>query len=91
MGNIVLLFACLAIGMVLRKTGRAPEGAHIAINAFIIHVSLPALTLLQIHLIALQPELLCSVAMPRMLFALGAAFFWLLGKAMRLAPSRRVR
>src|SRR5437660_8654555 len=87
MGNVVLLFACLAIGMALRKTGRAPENAHTALNAFVIHVSLPALTLLQIHRIALQPELLYSVAMPCMLFAFGAAFFWMVAKAMRLSPS----
>src|SRR6266446_7058627 len=87
MGNIVLLFVCLAMGMVLRKTGRAPDNAHTALNAFIIHVSLPALTLLQIHGIALQPELLYSVAMPWMLFAIGAAFFWMVAKAMQLSPS----
>jgi predicted permease len=87
MGNIVLLFACLAIGMGLRTTGRAPENAHTALNAFIIHVSLPALTLLQIHRIALQPELLYSVAMPWILFAIGAAFFWVVAKVMRLSPS----
>jgi malate permease and related proteins len=87
MGNIILLFACLAIGMALRRTGRVPENAHTALNAFIIHVSLPALTLLQIHRIALQPELLYSVAMPWMLFAIGAAFFWVVAKAMRLSPS----
>jgi malate permease and related proteins len=87
MGNIVLLFACLAIGMASRKTGRAPENAHTALNAFVIHVSLPALTLLQIHRIALQPELLYSVAMPWMLFAIGAAFFWVVAKTMRLSPS----
>ncbi len=55
MGNIVLLFACLAIGMILRKSGRVPDNAHTSLNAFIIHVSLPALTLLQIHRIALAP------------------------------------
>lgn len=64
MGNLILLFLCLVIGMALRKSGRAPENAHAAINAFIIHVSLPALTLLQIHNIILQPALMYSIAMP---------------------------
>jgi malate permease and related proteins len=48
--------------MALRKYGRVPENAHTTLNAFIIHVSLPALTLLQIHKIVLQQELLYSVA-----------------------------
>jgi len=71
----------------LRKSGRAPENAHLALNAFIIHVSLPALTLLQIHRIALRPELFYSVAMPWILFAFGAAFFWVVAKAMKLSPA----
>lgn len=54
MSNIILLFACMLIGMALRRYGRVPENAHAAIenahaaiNGFIINVSLPALTLLQ--------------------------------------------
>jgi malate permease and related proteins len=86
-GNIVLLFACLVIGMLLRQSGRVPENAHTALNAFIIHVSLPALTLLQVHRLALQPALAYSVAMPWLLFAVGAGFFWLLSKWLRLAPT----
>jgi predicted permease len=74
MGNIILLFSCLAIGVVLRKYRRVPENAHAAFNAFIIHISLPALTLLQIHRIILGHELLYSVAMPWLLFAIGADF-----------------
>jgi malate permease and related proteins len=87
MGNILLLFACLSIGMALRKSGRVPDNAHTALNAFIIHVSLPALTLLQIHRIALAPDLVYSVAMPWLLFAIGAAFFWVLSKAMKLSAT----
>jgi hypothetical protein len=32
MGNIILLFACLAIGMALRKYGRVPENAHTTLS-----------------------------------------------------------
>ncbi len=85
MGNIVLLFACLVIGVALRKSGRAPDNAHTSLNAFIIHVSLPAVTLLQIHKIALAPNLVYSVAMPWLLFTLGAGFFWLLSRALKLS------
>ena len=47
MSNIILLFLCMLIGIALRRYGRVPDNAHVAINGFIINVSLPALTLLQ--------------------------------------------
>ena len=87
MSNLVLLFLCLVIGVVLRNSGRMPDNAHVTINAFIIHVSLPTLTLLQIHNVILQPALVYSVAMPWLLFSGGAAFFWFLAKALRLSPA----
>jgi len=68
MSNIVLLFICLAIGILLRKSGRAPENTHVALNTFIIYVSLPSLTLLQLHDVRWQPSLLYAVAMPWILF-----------------------
>jgi predicted permease len=87
MSNIILLFACMAIGMGLRRSGRVSDDAHVAINTFIIYVSLPALTLLQVHGIKFQPALAYAVAMPWLLFAAGAIFFWTLAKAMRFAPA----
>jgi hypothetical protein len=62
MSNIILLFLCMLIGITLRRFGRVPENAHAAINGFIINVSLPALTLLQIHGIKLQSTLGYAVA-----------------------------
>jgi predicted permease len=87
MGNLILLFVCLAAGMLLGRSGRVPENAHAAINGFIIHVSLPALTLLQIHGIRLEPDLLYSVTMPWLLFGAGAAFFWAVARALGLSPA----
>ena len=80
MANIVLLFVCLIIGVALHAFRRVPENAHVAINGFIIHVSLPALILTQIHKIELAPGLLSAVAMPWLLFALAAAAFAAAGK-----------
>jgi predicted permease len=87
MSNIILLFVCMVVGMGLRRSGRIPENAHVAINTFIIYISLPALTLLQVHGIKLQPALAYAVAMPWLLFAGGAFFFWTLAKVMRFAPA----
>jgi malate permease and related proteins len=85
MDNIIMLFACLAIGMALRRFERVPDNAHTSINAFIIHVSLPALTLLQVHAVRLNPSLLYAVFMPWLLFAASTALFWMIGNALRLA------
>jgi malate permease and related proteins len=85
--NIVLLFLCLTLGMVLRRSGRFPDNAHAGFNAFIIHISLPALTLVQIHNVKFQPMLLYSVTMPWLLFAGGAGFFWCIAKVIRLGTA----
>src|SRR5262245_53784956 len=86
MSNIVLLFLCMGIGMTLRATGRFPENAHGVLNTFIIHVSLPALTLVHVRGITFAPGLLYAIAMPWLLFATGAVFFWSIARAMRFTP-----
>jgi malate permease and related proteins len=80
MSNIVLLAACILLGFGLRKSHRFPDAAPATLNAFIIHISLPALIVLQIHHIAMKPELLLSVAMPWMMFVLAVGFFYLLSR-----------
>ncbi len=75
MQNIILLLLCLIAGVLLRRSGRVPENAHLALNGFIIHVALPALVLTHIHNIHINSELLYSVAMPWLLFLMGATLF----------------
>ena len=87
MSNIVLLFLCMLIGIALRRYGRVPDNAHTAINGFIINVSLPALTLLQIHSITLQPTLAYAVAMPWLLFTIAVLFFWGASKLLQFTPA----
>lgn len=86
MSNIILLFLCMAIGMMLRKAGRLPDDSHVVLNTFIIYISLPALTLVQIHGMRLQPTHFYAVAMPWLLFLIGAGFFWSIARAMKLTP-----
>jgi malate permease and related proteins len=83
MTNIAMLVICLLVGMILRTTRRVPENAHVSINAFIVHVALPALILGQIHGLRLTPELLFPVSMPWALFALSVPVFVVLGRAMQ--------
>jgi predicted permease len=86
MSNIAILVVCLLIGMVLRKTGRMPDNGHVALNAFIINVALPALILGHLHGQVLSAKLLVPVSMPWVLFGLSAVIFVILGRVLRLAP-----
>src|SRR5215469_3531609 len=87
MSNIVLLFLCLAAGVALRASGRVPDNAHLAINGFIINISLPALTLLQIHGIHLHPALFFPILMPWLMFAGVAVSVWLVSRRLHLAAA----
>jgi hypothetical protein len=63
MSNL-LLVACLAVGMLLRHSGRTPANAHQALNAVLLQVSLPAVTLRAMHGFAFEPNQLWPVVMP---------------------------
>src|SRR5512135_2899555 len=80
MNNLILLILCFIAGMLLHRSGRMPENAHSTLNSFIIHVSLPALTLLYIHDLKVSNDVVLMAAMPWLYFALAAAFFWQLGR-----------
>jgi len=85
MNNVILLVACFALGIVLRASGRLPETAPSALNGFVVNVSLPALTLVTVHHLELAPQLALAALMPWLLFGLGAAFFWTVGRVLKLS------
>jgi hypothetical protein len=85
MQNLLLLFGCLAAGLLLRRAGRVPDNAHAALNAVIVHLALPALTLRTLHGFTFEAAHLWPVLMPWGLFALGAAVFWLAGRWLGLS------
>ncbi len=87
MQNIALLLLCVLIGIALRASGRAPENAHMALNAFIINVAFPALVLLQVHGLRPVPALLPWILMPWILFSTGAVLFWGIARALALPPA----
>ncbi|HCI14916.1 MAG TPA: transporter [Gallionellaceae bacterium] len=84
MSNLILLSVCFAAGIILRRFGRMPDNAPAALNSFVIHVSLPALTLLYIHDLKLSGEVLLVAAMAWLVFGLSAGFFWLVGRWLAL-------
>jgi len=85
MENLALLVVCFLGGMGLRRTGRLPEETAAVLNAFIIHLSLPALVLLHIHRLTPEAGLLYSALMPWLLFAGGLLFFWWMGRIFHLS------
>ena len=87
MTNIITLFVCLIAGMVFRYGRRMPDNAHIVLNGFIIHLSLPALILGQLHGVRLTSDLLLPVLMPWLLFGLSAAVFVLAARILEFSAS----
>lgn len=84
MSNIILLLACFVLGIVLRASGRLPATAPSALNGFVVNVSLPALTLVTVHGLALERQLGFAALMAWLLFGMGVAFFWTAGRLLRL-------
>ena len=84
MNNLLLLIICFIAGMLLRRLGRMPDNAPATLNSFIIHVSLPALTLLYIHELHISGDVVLVAAMAWLVFGLSVGFFWLVGRSLHL-------
>ena len=88
MENLLLLFVCLSLGVVLGRSKVFPPGAHHSLNAFVINVSLSALCLYYIPKITFSTEILLPVAVAWINIALAFLIFHFLGP--RLGFSRAV-
>ncbi len=84
MTNIILLAICLLAGIGLKRTGRFPAATSAALNGFIIHISLPALTILHIHNLAIDSSLLLTAGMAWLLFGCAWLIFGAAGKLFKL-------
>jgi malate permease and related proteins len=84
MSNLLILAACLLAGLLLRGSGRVAANGHLALNAIIVHLALPAVTLRTLHGFSFDASHLWPVLMPWALFAIGAALFWAIGRWMGL-------
>ncbi len=84
LNNLILLILCFLAGMLLKHFKRMPANAPVALNSFIIHISLPALTLLYIHQLKLSGDVLLTGLMAWLVFGLSAGFFWLVGRWLAL-------
>lgn len=80
MSNLILLFLCLLLGIVLRKTKIFPENGHLALNAFVINISLSALALYYIPKIELDESIIYPVSVAWLNIGFALLFFHFLGK-----------
>ena len=87
MSNFLLLGTCFVLGMVLRRSGRLPDNAPAALNGFLLNVSLPAVTLVYVHELSLSGVLIYPILMPWIMFGIGCAFFYGVGKWLKLPPA----
>jgi predicted permease len=87
MNNYLMLGACFLLGIILRSSGRLPDNAAVTLNGFVVHISLPALTLAYVHDLDLNSRLILPALMPWIMFGLGGAFFWLAGRALGFSPA----
>jgi len=86
MNNFLLLGTCFVLGMLLRRSGRLPDNAPVALNGFLLNVSLPAVTLVYVHKLSLSGLLIYPILMPWIMFGIGCAFFYGIGKWLKLSP-----
>ena len=87
MANIILLAICLLAGLGLSRTGRFPAATPSVLNAFIIHISLPALAILHIHNLKPDGSLALTAAMAWLLFGGSWLLFGMVGKLCSLDRS----
>ena len=80
MSNLILLFVCLNIGIVLKKSKIIPENFHTSLNAFVINISLSAFSLYYISKIELNSSVIYPVLVVWIGIFAAILFFAGLGK-----------
>lgn len=75
MSNLLLLIICLSLGVILQKVKSFPKDAYLGLNAVIINICLPALTLLYTSEISFKSNQVLPVLMPYILFFCSFVFF----------------
>src|SRR5581483_11729769 len=73
--TLTFLIACVAAGILARRTGRLPAATPHVLNRLVLDLALPALALVSIHALALEPRLLVAAGMLWVIFLLAWAVF----------------
>jgi len=80
MANIILLFLCLIIGILLKKVKAFPKNTSTVLNQYILYIALPAMALHYLPKINLGLDLLLPASIAWISFALAYLIFNFLGK-----------
>ena len=80
MSNLILLFICLIIGIILKKSKIIPDNFHTSLNAFVINISLSAFSLYYISKIELNSSVIYPVLVVWIGIFAAILFFAGLGK-----------
>lgn len=78
MSNFILIILCLLLGIVLKQIPQIPENMHKGLNAFVIYVSLPAISLLYIPELELNWQVLYPFLSGWLILFFAWGFFLLL-------------
>lgn len=83
MTNILLIILCILIGVLLRRIPEFPENAPRTLNAYLIYVVLPAISLLHISRVELSIAILLPILVAWIIFPLTWVLFGTLGKKLQ--------
>lgn len=75
MDNILLVFVCMILGFLLKRTKAFPDASHKTLNQFVIYISLPAIALYYIPKLEISSKLLFPLGIAWVGFALSFVFF----------------
>ncbi len=76
MENFILIFLCLACGMLLQRRHVFAENAPQTLNLYVIWVALPALILRQVPTLSFSTDLFILLVIPWLMTGLGAFLVW---------------
>jgi predicted permease len=83
MSNLLLALLCLAIGKLLQNVRQFPDSSAQTLNLYVIYVALPALILVQIPKIPLDPHVLAPVIFAWLMMGLSLGIVWLIARFFR--------
>lgn len=84
MDNLILIAVSFTAGLLMRRFSRMPAETPVALNMFIIYVSLPAMVLNYLHGLDFRPAMFLPASMPWLTFGLSALFFVVAGRLLKL-------
>lgn len=80
MSNLLVIFICLTIGLLLQKNRRLPESFALSLNTYVIYLALPALILFEIPHLTLDSRALLPIAFAWVMMVASGLFIWVVAK-----------